>query len=382
MKKIALLLGVLCSVQSFSFEVVVGLYEDIEVRKVQLAPKEGTYELRNQNQLVLTVSNDSSSKIIYLSYNSNQVSVNYNGRNLGLFRDLVFIPKQVNSVFKVKVDEDERQYSGRLDIRLLRGNIKLVNKVNIEEYVAGVVESEVGHSTYIEYLKSQSVLVRTYALRNLTKHANLGYQLCDTEHCQVYHSRSYSKHEYLVRKATYATQGEVVYGNDNRLIEAIFHSNCGGQTANSSDVWSGKELSYLKSSVESICTQSPHAKWYFKISKNDWFGYLSSRNPDFKGDYALYLKLNQFEQKKRKKDFSCGDVSIPLVDIREKFSLPSTFFNYKIIGDEVIIEGKGFGHGVGMCQEGAEARAKSGYSYREIIRHYYRGVRLGNSKQQ
>ncbi|MFT5970575.1 MAG: stage II sporulation protein D [Flavobacteriales bacterium] len=359
-------------------QLIIGLYENVDVQKVLLAAKHGIYELKHQNNVLIRLDESSEAKIIYLSFINNQIKVLYNGENVGLFRDLIFSPKNINQSFKIKVEEDERQYTGDLDIRLLGGKIKLLNKVDLEEYVAGVVESEIGHSQNLEFLKAQAILVRTYGLRNVSKHMNFGYQLCDTEHCQVFGSRAYSKNEYLVRQATHATQSIVALDKNKRLIEAVFHSNCGGQTLSSLDLWGGKDISYLKSSTESICLDAEHGKWFDKISKKDWYNFLERMNPTLKGNYALYLELNQFEQEQRLVNFECGDRQIPVTKIREVFDLPSTFFSYKIIGEDVIIKGRGFGHGVGMCQEGAEKRAISGYSYKEILRHYFKGIQLEN----
>ena len=358
-------------------EMVVGLYEDVEVKKVQLAPKEGSFELRHQNKVLVKLNLDSEHQIVYLTYFNNQVQVNYGGEDLGLYRDLIMVPDRPYSSFKVKVGDDERQYAGSLDVRILRGAIKLVNRVDLEEYVAGVLESEVGHYNRLEFLKAQSIIVRTYALRNISKHINLGYEVCDTDHCQVYRSKAYGKNAYEVYKAVYATQNQVLMQSNGRLVDAVYHSNCGGQTESARDVWRGKDIEYLQSKREKYCDLSAHARWYFKVPKAEFFAYLGNRNGKFKGDYSLMLKLNQFEQRSRKRVLEVGDVDIPLTEVREKFDLPSTFFSYRVVGEEVIFEGRGFGHGVGLCQEGAAARALAGFNYREILNFYYTAVVIG-----
>jgi len=129
----------------------------------------------------------------------------------------------------------ERVYSGSIEIRRSGTELRFVNEVKLEEYVAGVVESEAGARQEPEYYKLQAVGCRTYALANARKHAPEGFELCDQVHCQVYKGRATHG---PITEAAQATRGMVVVDAGIRLIHATFHSNCGGETLNAEDLWS------------------------------------------------------------------------------------------------------------------------------------------------
>jgi stage II sporulation protein D len=168
----------------------------------------------------------------------------------------------------------------------------------------------------------------------------------------------------------------VVVDNDLNLITAAFHSNCGGQTVNSQDVWS-VSTSYLKTIKDTFCLKQPHATWQRSIPVEDWKAYLQLKHKYPVDDTVKMNSASNFSQNNgRSIYFIDKDLKIPLKVIRSDFQLKSTFFSVEQVGENVIFKGKGYGHGVGLCQEGAMRMAKQKYSYKDILSFYYRDVHL------
>jgi stage II sporulation protein D len=266
----------------------------------------------------------------------------------------------------------ERSYQGTLCFTPTAGVLLTVNKVPLEAYTAGVVQAEAGREHHQEYYKLQSVSCRTYALTNQRKHLLDGFELCDGVHCQVYHGRCSND---SIKLAVDATRSLVLVDQDIRIIHATFHSNCGGETVNAEDLWSKSEP-YLRATRDTFCLGAPHATWKRTLSRSEWLGYLQRRHGlDAADTVRLSALLNYVP---RCRDLYLGNTTpgIPLKHVREDLKLRSTYFSVRSEGDKVELAGRGFGHGVGLCQEGAMRMAKAGRSYMDILRHYFTDVHL------
>lgn len=240
----------------------------------------------------------------------------------------------------------------------------MINTCDIESYVAGVVKAEGGSGKHPEFYRTQSVIARTYMYRYLGKHTADHFNLCDNTHCQVY--RGVTTDSAIIRAAL-DTRGEVIFGPDSLPVIAAFHSNCGGETAASEDVWLTPQP-YLRRVTDPHCSSGRNAVWQVTKSLQEWKSYLGKAG--FTGDDAL---LN-YSQLKRSEDYAVGDIRIPFRQVRSDFNLRSTFFSVSVKGDSVLLMGRGYGHGVGLCQEGAMVMAAKGFNYRQIIGFYYTGV--------
>jgi stage II sporulation protein D len=120
----------------------------------------------------------------------------------------------------------------------------------------------------------------------------------------------------------------------------------------------------------------PNAKWERKIAKDDWLSYLKIKhNYPIDDEDAKLLAFN-FKQDTRKPFLESNNIKVPLKIVRTDFQLKSTYFSIMPKGDSLIFKGKGFGHGVGMCQEGAMRMAKLGYTYLDILNFYYQNTQL------
>jgi stage II sporulation protein D len=264
-----------------------------------------------------------------------------------------------------------RVYLGSFKMLFNNGEAKIINVVDLESYVSAVVEAEGGYNAGIEYYKTQAVICRTYALRNINRHKLDGFSLCDGTHCQVYPSKAMNR---MIIQATKQTAGKVVVDKDFKLINAVYHSNSGGETANSIDVWKS-QLSYLVSVQDTFSLAGKHADWEREISLSEWKIFLENKGVAIEHLTDEDLKLKLID---RIPAMQIDNVSIPMREIRKYFRLKSAFFSVEVLGDLVILNGKGYGHGVGLSQEGAMEMAEQKYSCEEIIQHYYPGAMLVN----
>ncbi|MCW3085504.1 MAG: hypothetical protein JWP12_2870 [Bacteroidetes bacterium] len=340
------------------------------------SPLSGTYKIYGDGKL-LSDSVDPSG-IFQMSITGDSILLKTFEKTIGKYSAINIFARQGNSAFKIKSvlpESKVRLYDDNLDISIGadKKQFLLINKVDLEKYIAGVVESESGTKTSLEYYKLQSILCRTYLLANINRHVADGFQVCDDVHCQAYLSKN---KEEDVTKAVLDTKGLVVVDNDLNLITAAFHSNCGGQTVNSQDVWS-ISTSYLKSVKDTFCLNQPHAKWQRTISLEDWKAYLQLKHKYPVDDSLKMNTANNFSQNSgRSIYFVDRDLKIPLKVIRADFQLKSTYFSIEQQGDNVIFNGRGYGHGVGLCQEGAMRMASLKYSYKSILNFYYKDVHL------
>jgi stage II sporulation protein D len=264
-----------------------------------------------------------------------------------------------------------RFFPDHLSIAVSNGRLKLVNHLDVEKYIPGVIEAEGGGNHEMEYYKVQAVISRTYALNNLRRHEAEGFHVCDGTHCQVYHGRP--RHEQRTYKAARETEDIVIVDQGIDLITAAFHSNCGGHTVNSEHVWS-KPLSYCVGRPDTFCLVMPNSNWEKSISKIQWQDYLESKRYPL-SDSTSAASLAFFPSEKQV-FFVDSTFGIPMRTMRSDLKLKSAYFSVHQNGEKVTFVGQGFGHGVGLCQEGAMRMAVLGYSYQDIIHFYYKDVHL------
>lgn len=270
----------------------------------------------------------------------------------------------------------ERKYLDGFKISLGEKGLKIINHVNMDNYLAGVVESEGGGGKHLEYYKAQSVLSRTYALKHLYRHRKEGFHLCDQVHCQAYHNMLI--YTPTIKEAVELTSGEFIIDTvTNQLIDGYFHANCGGQTSRSDYIWN-EEVPYLQPFIDTFCVHTRQAKWEKRIPKTKWRNYLVNNFHYPIQDSAYREMIYTFNQEDRKAFYLTPHLGIPLRDIRFHFRLKSTFFDCYPEGNDVVLKGRGFGHGVGLCQEGAMSMANKGIDYRQILAFYFDGIAFKN----
>ncbi len=264
-------------------------------------------------------------------------------------------------------------YSGDLQCLPDLGILVFINICDIEKYIAGVVKTEGGTDKNIEYFKTQSVLARTYMYKYFNKHIIDRYNLCDNTHCQAFNGITTDT---IIIRAALETKGLVVLDRDSALIMSAFHSNCGGETSASEDVWLASQP-YLKKVNDPYCVTSHNAKWSKSLPLSYWVAYLKNSGYTPNGsDPTVY----NYSQIKRMADYRTESFALPFRQIRNDLNLRSSFFSVFTEGDSVILKGRGYGHGVGLCQEGAMVMAAKGFKFRQIIGFYFSGVTVADIK--
>ncbi len=264
----------------------------------------------------------------------------------------------------------QRTYEGNLEITLPpSGNMLLIGDVEFETYIAGVVQSEI-YGQQSDIFRIQAIISRTWALRNLGKHKADGYNFCDGVHCQAYLNRCIRPDIML---GVIKSSGETLVDSSGNLIETPFHSNSGGQTANSEDVWR-TALPYLRSVEDTFSYSMRQTDWTKTISIDRWLSYFSRTHKLNTSDSAIRDSLLHFAQPRRKVRIE----GVPLTRVRTDFQLKSTFFSVEVDSahGNVILRGHGYGHGVGLSQEGAIRMVGLGIAYDSILRHYYTGAQI------
>ena len=247
-------------------------------------------------------------------------------------------------------------------------------ELDLEDYLIGVVAGEMPISFEEEALKAQAVVARTYALRRVNN--NNEYDVVDTTKNQVYldnerlqaaWGNNYEKNMAKVKKAVEETSHECIFYND-KLIDALFFSTSVGMTENSEEIFPNK-LPYLRSVSSSWDENVYQGKYTFKLEKF----YELLKIPYSKN---LNVEKTSVTSTGRVKEIKINGVLFTGQKVQQLLSLRSNYFTISKNGNNIIIETKGYGHGVGMSQYGANGMAKEGYSYREIIDHYYQDVEL------
>lgn len=373
-KFLAAILCLVTSIEAFSLNIKVRLLTEYTPTSVVVSAVSGRYSLICDKQINAVVLEAGTS--ITLTYFGNRVKVEKGIELLGTFTEVEFIGTKYNNVFSLKTDKlpQERVYEENLSVGVLGNSLLLINTISLEKYVAGVVQSEVyGSSQDVEFFKIQAIASRTYCLANLNRHIRQGYNMCDAVHCQSYKGRCTQAD---IFRATYETFNDVIVDSLNRLISPAYHSNSGGMTESAGNIWQ-KDIPYLQSKIDTFSVGARNYEWEKIIPKRLWVNYFVEKYGEKYRTEELYQEaIVNFEQPIRKALWIIESDTIPTKDIRAYFKLRSAFFNVSLQGDNVYLKGKGYGHGVGLSQEGAIEMVRRGYSCEEILQFYFNNVRI------
>jgi stage II sporulation protein D len=293
----------------------------------------------------------------------------------------------------------ENRYRGILRI-IPRGEVvRTINIVYMEDYLRGVVPPEIGERTEeeLEAVKAQAVAARTYAMAHLKQYDGEPYDIKSSIMDQLYHGVGVENK--LVNEGINETSGRVIMHHD-KLINAYYHSTCGGRTDDIADVWDKKEVPYLKSVEDgAACSWSKYYTWREVFTERQLRGrmeqYLASdRGRDLRigpitdviiGERSAGGRIAKLMIRTDNDIYSFYKDRIRWVIGRTSnpdLILPSDRFDVDIERDSnqnivrVTFRGQGYGHGVGMCQCGAIGHARKGWLYSDILTHYYTGVEV------
>ncbi|MEW6686568.1 MAG: SpoIID/LytB domain-containing protein [Candidatus Edwardsbacteria bacterium] len=292
-----------------------------------------------------------------------------------------------------------KKYREAIEIRQAKTIPKLlvINELNMEDYLRSVVPAEICPITEkeIEAAKAQAIAARTYALTRLGSHSDEGYDLESTVADQVYNGAGIENP--LTDEAVKETRGIFAFFQGQPIV-AYYHSTCGGKTANVEEIWERLPVPYLKSiDDEKFCLRSPQFQWHREWSREE-IQKLIDKNLSglFKFpseiDMGLLLDIRilgrSITGRIKLLEIITTNGYFPLYGnkireflMKDRKSLPSLFFDLKVerengVIERVIIEGRGWGHGVGLCQWGAIGRAEKGRNFRKILKDYYQEIEL------
>jgi stage II sporulation protein D len=296
---------------------------------------------------------------------------------------------------------DGRAYRGTVLALPAAGGVTVINVLDLETYLLGVVPREIGAGRppeEVEAVKAQAVAARTYAVRHVGRRGELGFDLYATVMDQAYGGAD--AEDPVSTRAVRETRGEILV-HEGVAVEAYYHSTCGGRTAALEEVWPGEPRPYLRS----VSDARPDGGWYCESSNRfRWSEYwdraaltatltrglhergasdgpvtridalsLAGLTPSGRAQ-ALDIRTNLGEHRVR------GDSIRWVLRPTAERILNSAAITLHPGGNgqvqELLVEGAGWGHGIGMCQVGALGRARDGHSYRDILSTYYPGTRI------
>lgn len=283
-----------------------------------------------------------------------------------------------------------RLYTGDLVFSVQKNQLKIINSVPLETYIAGVVTGEASDLSQLEAYKAQAVASRTYILKHLKNHIGEGYNLCDSAHCQLYSGLGDISPK--AREASDATRGELLFYKGEPAA-TFYHSICGGRTENMTYVWPFESKPYLVSVRDGppgkpYCSIAPGFRWKTKIYYTGLTRLARQAGWILPDEAARGMRVSawgpsgrafelELQTQRRKVKVTATDFYHGIGRRAGWAAVRSTMFKLLAGKDYVMLDGLGSGHGVGMCQWGAEGMARKGFKYRDILKHYYPGTETG-----
>ncbi|MDQ2974370.1 MAG: SpoIID/LytB domain-containing protein [Acidobacteriota bacterium] len=278
-------------------------------------------------------------------------------------------------------------------VHLVRENV--TRTIALEDYVRGVVATEGSMESEVEALKALAIVARTFALKNIGRHAQDGYDFCTTTHCQRFRPPESDPNANIspaVSEAVKATRGEVLLDDNNQLADSYFGASCGGATANIGTLW-GANMSriapaYLRGVPDEYCASAKHHRWTDVISRTHLLQALQSDPRTNVGNRLLSVAVTRRDESGRAELITIeGDRRLTVKGWDFKIIvgralgwnlLKSSRFELSHSGSNFVFRGSGFGHGLGLCQEGAHVMAARGANYRQILAKYFPTTHITN----
>ncbi|MCR1972201.1 stage II sporulation protein D [Clostridium cochlearium] len=314
-----------------------------------------------------------------------------------IFCFIILKPSLIGKDNKNNISENKK--IEEIKVKVYISKDKKIIELDLEDYIKGVVSAEMPAEFHEEALKAQAIAARTYAIPRIKqlggvscKNVN-GADLCDTVHCQAFLTKEVrmkgwsekKRNEYWnkIENAVESTAGEVLVYKDEIIKGAYYFSTSSGFTENGQDIFASTEpyLKSVKSQGEEIAPKYKSNKNY---SYSEFINIINKKYP--KSISNIKNIKNEVKIKSRTsggsvKEIVLGKTIITGPTFRKIFNLNSSNFNIKFEKDKINIECKGYGHGVGMSQWGANVLGKSGENYKDILKHYYTGVEIKKYKE-
>ncbi len=292
-----------------------------------------------------------------------------------------------SSSSNLAVSPSQRLPFSFIRLHLVRENV--TQTIPLEDYVRSVVATEGSTENELESLKALAIASRTYAVKNMGRHERDGYDFCSTTHCQRYRPTGSQSDTYIppaVTEAVEATRGEILRDSAGNVADSYFSASCGGATANMSTLWGGSAPPYLKGVQDEYCSNGPHHGWTDVISMAHLLKALQSdRRTDVGGQLHNVTVVRRDQSERAELVALEGDRRVTISGWEFKMVvgralgwnlLKSSRFEIVRSGTNFVFRGQGFGHGLGLCQEGAHVMALRGSSYRQILAKYFPTTRI------
>jgi len=307
-------------------------------------------------------------------------------------------PQGSDSLVLIGTLRGKRRYRGSITVEQEDNYLRVINQLPLEEYLYGVIKWEISPNSPMDSLYAQAIAARTYAFKKIEEpsYQEQLHHLSATVSDQVY--GGFESEDPRVQEAVDMTGGKVItYQGD--LINAFYHSCCGGHTVSSRDVWGGEDFPYLRVGPDKFCEKSPHYYWEWEIKRSELRRILFE-----KGFPAGIIYRLRVVSRAQNLSFAEGgrvtglfwehrggkSPGQPMTGKEFRELINKWFGTDKLrsaLFDEIklyskkgasyfLFRGRGSGHGVGMCQWGAKGMAEQGYSFEEILQFYYPETRI------
>lgn len=300
------------------------------------------------------------------------------------------VANEENEKLNKENNKKQYEYNKYGTIKLLHSKTNQIEEIQLDEYLYGVVSSEMPANYEAEALKAQAVVARTYTIyqiiNNNGKHENA--EICDDSNCcqawiskqdrlEKWEAEEAEENWNKIVDAVDSTKGEIITYNEVP-INAFFHANSGGITESSLNIWGEVDYPYLKSVETSGEEGYTQYKSEVILTKEELLNKLKTKYEDCSIDFSNQdcIQILEYTTSGRVKTIKFGNTEIAGTEARTLLELKSTNFTFKIDGENIIFSVIGYGHGVGMSQTGADALAKEGLKYDEIIKHFYTDVEI------
>ncbi len=310
---------------------------------------------------------------------------------------IIFTNNRIQNVAKEIASNNETiennyDYKNYQTIKLLHSATNEIEEIKLDEYLYGVVASEMPANFEKEALKAQATVARTYTIYKIKndKGKHQEADICDNSACcQAWISKEnrLAKWEEGLRESNWnkiieavnSTQGKIIT-YQNEPINAFFHSNSGGMTETTANVWGGTGYPYLQAVQTS--GEDTYSQYHSEVTltKQTFIDKVKEKHSEFEIDFGAEdcIKVLEYTDGNRIKKIKIGNLELSGVEVRTILNLKSANFKVSIDGENIKFEVIGYGHGVGMSQTGADSMAKNGSNYEEIIKHFYTGVEIVN----
>lgn len=300
--------------------------------------------------------------------------------------------RDTNPLFRVASAKTTRLYHGQLLITCPKNQLQLINVVDSADYLDGVIPAEMPATSPLAALQAQAIVARSYALANQHRHEDNGYDYCDLTHCQVYQGATMATQSTdRVRSErclkAIVTTAEMVLISDNRIIETFYTANCGGRTAITRELWGFD--SPLVSVKDERCAKSDANQWRYEMAISDLHALLQADERSSIQSDITSVRVKETGPSGRvirveivgatRREIS-GFTFWSILAARLKWGhVRSTYFTLQRDHDRYTFIGRGLGHGVGFCQDGAIKYAEMGASYQNILKFYFPNLHLAKA---